>query len=159
MDLALAILCGLFMIVGLLGSILPVLPGPIISWVGILLLHFTSYANYSTSFLVISGVIMVLIVVLDYFIPIWGTKRFGGTKSGVIGSVLGLIVGLFFPPLGIIWGPFIGALIGEILANRREFKKALRSATGSFLGFLLGTGLKLIYCGVLAFYYFKDVFT
>lgn len=159
MDLALAILCGIFIVVGLLGSVLPVLPGPVISWVGILILHFTTYAEYTTGFLVTTGVVMVVILLLDYFIPIWGTKRFGGTKSGVTGSVIGLVVGLFFPPLGIIWGPFLGALVGEILANRKEFKKALKSATGSFLGFLLGTGLKLIYCGVLAFYYFKDVFS
>ncbi len=158
MDVALAVLCGLFVFIGLLGSVLPILPGPALSWVGILILHFTEYANFSTTFLVVTGVIMAAITVLDYFIPIWGTKKFGGTKAGVTGSTIGLIVGLFFPPFGIIVGPFLGALVGEIAANRQEFNKALRSATGSFLGFLLGTGLKLIYCGVLTYYYFTAVF-
>lgn len=157
MELVLVILCGIFVVVGLLGSVLPVLPGPALSWVGILILHFTSYADFSNGFLIGTAVAMVVISVLDYFIPIWGTKRFGGTKSGVTGSTVGLVAGLFFPPLGIILGPFLGALIGEILANRKEFKKAVRSATGSFLGFLLGTGLKLIYCGILIYYYFKAV--
>ncbi|HKK40234.1 MAG TPA: DUF456 domain-containing protein [Cryomorphaceae bacterium] len=159
MEIALAILSGLFLIIGLLGAILPVLPGPILSWVGILILHFTDYAEYTTTFLVVSALIVIAITVLDYFIPIWGTKKFGGTKAGVTGSTVGLIVGLFFPPLGLIIGPFAGALIGEILANRKEFKKALKSATGSFLGFLVGTGLKLIYCGVMIYYFFVAVFS
>jgi uncharacterized protein YqgC (DUF456 family) len=157
MELALVIISGLFLIIGLLGSILPILPGPILSWLGILILHFTEYAEYSTTFLVVTAVIMIVISVLDYFIPIWGTKKFGGTKAGVTGSTVGLVVGLFFPPIGLIIGPFAGALIGEILANRQEFKKALRSATGSFLGFLVGTGLKLVYCGVLFYYFFAAV--
>jgi len=158
MEIALAILSGLFVLIGLLGAILPILPGPIISWVGILILHFTDYAEYSTTFFVVTALIVVAITVLDYFIPIWGTKKFGGTKAGVTGSTVGLIAGLFFPPMGLIIGPFIGALVGEIVANRKEFKKALKSATGSFLGFLLGTGLKLIYCGVMIYYYFSAVF-
>jgi uncharacterized protein YqgC (DUF456 family) len=157
MELALVIISGLFLVIGLLGSILPILPGPILSWLGILILHFTEYAEYSTTFLVVTAVIMIVISVLDYFIPIWGTKKFGGTKAGVTGSTVGLVVGLFFPPIGLIIGPFAGALIGEILANRQEFKKALRSATGSFLGFLVGTGLKLVYCGVLFYYFFAAV--
>lgn len=155
MEIALAILSGLFVLVGLLGAILPILPGPIISWVGILILHFTEYAEYSTTFLVVTALIVIVITVLDYFIPIWGTKKFGGTKAGVTGSTLGLVVGLFFPPWGLIIGPFLGALIGEIVANRKEFKKALKSAAGSFLGFLLGTGIKLIYCGVMVYYFFS----
>lgn len=158
MEIALVVLSGLLVLVGVLGAILPILPGPIISWVGILILHITEYADYSTTFLVVTALIVIVITVLDYFIPIWGTKTFGGTKAGVMGSTVGLVVGLFFPPLGLIVGPFLGALVGEIVANRNEFKKALKSATGSFLGFLLGTGLKLTYCGVMIYYYFVAVF-
>jgi len=157
MEIALAALSGLFLLIGLLGSVLPVLPGPVLSWVGILILHFTEYAEYSTTFLLVTAAIMIVISILDYFIPIWGTKKFGGTKAGVTGSTVGLVAGLFFPPIGLIIGPFAGALIGEIMANRKEFKKAVKSATGSFLGFLLGTGLKLVYCGVLIYYYFAAV--
>jgi len=157
MEIALAALSGLFLLIGLLGSVLPVLPGPVLSWVGILILHFTEYAEYSATFLLVTAAIMIVISILDYFIPIWGTKKFGGTKAGVTGSTVGLVAGLFFPPIGLIIGPFAGALIGEIMANRKEFKKAVKSATGSFLGFLLGTGLKLVYCGVLIYYYFAAV--
>jgi uncharacterized protein YqgC (DUF456 family) len=158
MDIALAILSGLLIFVGLLGAILPVIPGPILAWVGILILHFTSYADFSSTFLWVSALIVIAITVLDYFIPIWGTKKFGGTKAGVTGSTIGLVVGLFFGPFGIILGPFIGALVGELVANREEFSKALKSATGSFIGFLLGTGLKLIYCGVMIYYFLSEVF-
>lgn len=102
--------------------------------------------------------VMVVITALDYFIPMWGTKRFGGTKAGVTGSTIGLIVGLFLGPIGIVVGPFLGALAGELITAPDEFKRALRSATGSFVGFLLGTGLKLIYGGLAAFYFFRELF-
>jgi len=158
MDVFLAVLSGLFLIVGFTGAILPVIPGPILSWLGLLLLHFSVYAEYSTSFLVISALLVVTITVLDYLIPIWGTKKFGGTKAGVTGSTVGLIVGLFLGPVGIILGPFLGALTGELIANKDDFSKALKSATGSFLGFLLGTGLKLAFCGMMIYYFLADVF-
>lgn len=158
MDIALAIFGGLFIFAGILGSLLPVIPGPPLSWGGLLLIHFSDYTSFSTTFLVVSAVAMVAVTVLDYFIPIWGTKRFGGSRAGVVGSTVGLIIGLFFGPIGIIFGPFLGALIGELAVNRKETKKALRSATGSFVGFVLGTGLKLIYGGFAAWYYAKEVF-
>ncbi|HKL02070.1 MAG TPA: DUF456 domain-containing protein [Cryomorphaceae bacterium] len=158
MDIALAIIGGLFIFVGIVGSLLPVIPGPPLSWVGLLLMHFSEYASFSTRFLVISAVVMVVVTALDYFIPIWGTKKFGGSRAGVMGSTIGLIVGLFFGPIGIILGPFLGAFIGELAVNRKETRKAMRSATGSFVGFLLGTGLKLIYGGFAAWYYSRELF-
>jgi len=159
LDIALAILSGLLILTGIAGSILPVLPGTPLCWLGLLVLHFTKYADYSTTFLVVTALVMIVISMLDYLIPMWGTKRLGGSKAGVTGSTIGLIVGLFFGPFGIIFGPFIGAFLGEILANKSEFRVALRSATGSFIGFLLSTGLKLIYGGFTAFYFFRDVFS
>ena len=94
----------------------------------------------------------MLIQVLDYFIPIWGTKKFGGTKIGVWGSVIGMIVGLFFAPLGIILGPFVGAIIGELIAGK-ETKLAIKAGFGAFIGFLFGTIAKLIVGGFLIYYY------
>jgi len=158
MDVFFAFLSGILILIGIVGSVLPVLPGPPISWVGILVLYFSKYADYSISFLVIMAAVMVVVTALDYLIPAWGTKQFGGSKAGVTGSVVGLVVGLFFGPLGIVLGPFVGAFLGELIANRSDFKLALKSATGSFIGFLLSTGLKLIYGGVCAFYFFKAVF-
>lgn len=159
MDIFLAILSGVLIFLGILGSLLPVLPGTPLAWLGILLLHFTKYADFSFTFWIIFTLVMLLISVLDYFIPIWGTKHFGGTKAGVYGATIGLIVGLFLGPVGIVAGPFIGAFIGELIVNRRDVNRALKSATGSFIGFLLGIGLKLTFCGFAIYYYIQAVFT
>lgn len=154
MDVFLAVVAALFLLGGLAGAILPALPGPPLAWLGILTLHFTSYAQFSNTFLIVSAVLMVAITILDIYIPIWGTKRFGGTKAGVWGSAIGLILGLiFFPPFGAIIGPFAGAFIGEILFAGADFNTARRSAVGSFLGFLAGTFIKIIYASVLVYYY------
>lgn len=157
MDIALAILAALLILAGLAGSVLPVLPGPPLCWVGLLVLQFTEFVDFTTTFLLVMFAIMVLVTALDYFIPIWGTKRFGGTRAGVRGSIVGLVVGLFFGPVGIVLGPFLGALAGELLVNQTEMKKALKSATGSFVGFLLGTGIKLVYGGFAIWYYISAI--
>jgi len=144
MDWFLAILGGLLMVVGLIGAVVPVLPGPPISYVGLLLLHFTKWADFSSNFLIVMAVVAVVVTAIDYFVPMWGTKKFGGSKAGVRGSTIGLIIGVFFfPPFGIIIGPFLGALIAELMLNSDDFNKALRSGLGSLVGFLMGTGLKL----------------
>lgn len=146
MDIALLIVGFLFMLVGILGSFLPVLPGPPLSWVGLLLLHLTLAIPQDWWFLGITGAVALFVFALDYIIPMMGTKKFGGTKYGVIGTTLGLLVALFFPifgPFGIIIWPFIGALVGE-LVNKADRKTATRAAFGSFLGFLTGTFMKFL---------------
>jgi uncharacterized protein YqgC (DUF456 family) len=158
MDIALIIIAGLLIVVGILGSVLPVLPGSPLCWFGLLLIHFTEKIQFTTTFLVVTAIFAVVVILLDYFIPIWGTKRFGGSKAGVTGATIGLIFGLFLGPVGIIFGPFIGAFLGEMLNDSKEVKKALKSATGSFLGFIFGTGLKLIYGGFCAWYFVSEVF-
>lgn len=132
------------MVLGVIGSFLPILPGPLTSWVGLLILHLTSIVSMSRPFLIITFSVALVIMVLDYIIPVMGTKRFGGSKMGIIGTSIGLIVGLIAPiPGGIIIGPFLGALIGELL-NKSNFKNALKAAFGSFLGFITSTFLKFI---------------
>jgi uncharacterized protein YqgC (DUF456 family) len=146
MDIFLLILGFILMLVGLIGSFLPILPGPPISWVGLLLLHFTSVIDMTWTFLGITLAIALLVFALDYVIPAIGTKKFGGTKAGVIGTTVGLVVALFFPilgPFGIIIWPFIGALVGELL-NKADKKTATKAAFGSFLGFLTGTFMKFL---------------
>ncbi|WP_339655212.1 DUF456 domain-containing protein [uncultured Maribacter sp.] len=146
MDIFLLILGFILMLVGILGSFLPILPGPPISWVGLLLLHFTSVINMTWTFLGITLAIALLVFALDYVIPAIGTKKFGGTKAGVIGTTVGLVVALIFPvfgPFGIIIWPFIGALVGELL-NKADKKTATKAAFGSFLGFLTGTFMKFL---------------
>ena len=161
MDFILALLGALAILLGIIGSIVPALPGPPFSWLGILLLHFTTYATFGNVFLLTTALFMLAITILDYYIPIWGTKKFGGSRAGVIGSTIGLLVGLIFSPFGlvsIIIGPFLGAFIGELLAHRNDVNKALKSATGALVGFLLGTGLKLTYGGIMAFYFVRELF-
>jgi uncharacterized protein YqgC (DUF456 family) len=151
-------LAGILLLVGLIGCILPIIPGPPISFIGILVIEATEKVDFSSNFLLTMFVLAAVVTALDYIIPVWGTKRFGGTRAGVIGSTLGLILGLvFFPPLGIIIGPFVGAVIGEMV-QKDDLSKALRSGIGSFIGFLLGTGLKLVVSSIMIYYYFKEVF-
>ena len=144
MEIFLVVLGIILMILGILGSFLPVLPGPLTSWLGLLVLHFTEGVELSNTFLIVTLLVAILIYILDYIIPAVGTKRFGGSKSGMIGTTLGLIVGLLSPiPFGIIIGPFVGALIGEMI-HRNDMQKALKAAFGSFLGFIASTFLKFI---------------
>ena len=163
MSTTLIILAVLLALVGIAGSVIPGLPGPPLSWVGLLLLRFTPVgADYSPAFLIITAVIAAVITVLDYVVPSMSTKRHGGSKAGVWGCNIGLvisIIGLPFGPqglLGVIVWPFVGALVGELLAGK-EISRALKAAWGAFKGFLLGTGLKLAYTLVLAVIIVKDV--
>jgi uncharacterized protein YqgC (DUF456 family) len=157
MDYVLIVLGILFIVGGLLGCVLPIIPGPPLSYVGLLLLHFTERYQFSTRFLIIWAVITAVVYALDYLIPAWGTKKFGGSKRGIWGSIIGLFVGLiFFPPFGLIIGAFLGAVIGE-LSSGKESGAALKSGFGSFMGFLLGTVLKLITSGIMTWYFFKEM--
>lgn len=147
------------MIVGIAGCFLPIIPGPPISFVGLLLLEFTTKSPFEANTLWTWAFIMAAVTALDYIVPVYGTKRFGGTKRGVWGSTIGLVVGLFFfPPIGIIVGPFIGAFVGEMSTGKSTNKAALRSALGSFVGFLVGTLLKLIASGWMAWLFARNVF-
>lgn len=157
MDILLIILGFICVVVGILGCFLPIIPGPPISYFGLLLVHWTERAQLESNTLLIWALVTAAVTALDYVVPIWGTKKFGGTKRGVWGSTIGLVVGLFFAPLGIIIGPFVGAFLGEMSASP-DSKKALRSAFGSFLGFLVGTLFKLIASGWMAWIYFSYVF-
>ena len=146
-DIILIILGGICLIIGLLGCVIPMIPGPPIAYAGILLLHVTDKVQYSTSQLLVWLLIVVVVQVLDYFTPIVGSKYSGGTKWGSWGCLIGSIIGIvFFSPWGIIIGPFGGAVIGELLGDRTT-KDALKSGIGALVGFLLGTVLKVVVCG------------
>ena len=144
MEILLLITAFVFVILGIIGSFLPVIPGPITSWVGLLILHLTNTVPINKSFLIITFAVALLVWVLDYIIPAIGTKRFGGSKYGVIGTSLGLIIGLIAPiPGGIIIGPFLGAFVGELVYQNNS-ERALKAAFGSFIGFLTSTFIKFI---------------
>ena len=145
MEYFLLILGLLLMIVGIIGSLLPALPGPPISWVGILLLYFCPGMETNYWLLGITLLIAVVIGILDYIIPAKGTKYFGGSKYGIWGTNIGLVVGIFAPiPFGFLIGPFVGALVGELIYNSQEKGRAFKAATGSFIGFLAGTFMKVL---------------
>lgn len=147
MDILLLIVGFICVIVGIFGSFLPVLPGPSISWLGILLLYITTTVPANYWILGISLLITIALTVLDYIIPAKGTKKFGGSSYGIWGTNIGLIVGIFVPiPLGFIIGPFLGAFIGELLYDYQDHQRALKAATGSLLGFLASSFMKFVVC-------------
>ena len=154
MDLLWTVIASCLMIAGIIGSVVPFLPGPPLSYGGLLVLQLREVTAFSTKFLLIWLAIVVVIVVLDYVVPIYGTKKFGGSKYGMWGCTIGLIAGFWFGPIGIIAGPFVGAFIGELLANN-ESDRALKAALGSFIGFLFSTLLKLVTCLVMGWYFIK----
>ena len=162
MNIVLIIAAILLALVGLVGSIVPGIAGPPFSFLGLLVLSFVRGIEYSTGFLVLMGVIAALVFALDYVVPAWGTKKLGGTKAGVRGSTIGLILGLlvtFIFPIGfiaVLIGPFVGAYIGEKQAGTND-SDALKAAFGSFVGFLVGTGLKVIFACVCIFYVVRDL--
>tara|TARA_X000000950_G_scaffold165022_1_gene201672 strand:+ start:12871 stop:13383 length:513 start_codon:yes stop_codon:yes gene_type:complete len=148
---------------GLIGSFLPIIPGPPLSYFGLLCLFFHSEIRdkISLSWVIFFGITMLVITILDYILPIWGTKKFGGTQSGQRGSTIGLIVAILlgagFPILGVfgvIVAPFFGAFAGELLGGQNS-KIAWKSGFGSFLGFLTGTIMKLIFGLIMIFEFLK----
>lgn len=163
MEILLITLGIVLLIVGYVSCILPPLPGPPVAFIALLLLHFgVGDIRFNGWTLTILGILSILVTILDNFVAIWGTQKFGGTKAGVRGSIIGLIIGIFFltpfiGPLSIMVGPFAGAFIGEIIAGQQP-ETALKSGIGSFIGFILGLGLKLILTTWIAFLFFKSVF-
>jgi uncharacterized protein YqgC (DUF456 family) len=152
-EIILVIVAFLFLLAGLAGAVVPVLPGPPLSYVGLLLLQWSGHGGFSTGFLWLWAAITVAVTIGDYFLPALITRQFGGSRSATIGSILGLLAGLFFfPPIGLIIGPFLGAFAGELIHNRTNGAKALNVATGSFLAFILSIGTKLIVCAMMMFY-------
>lgn len=145
MDIALILIGAICLVVAVLGCFLPVLPGPPVAYVGMLLLHFTDKVQYSVRQLLVWLVIVVAVQVLDYFIPMLGSKYGGGSKWGNWGCAIGTVFGLFFLPWGVVVGPFLGAVVGELL-GRNDLSQAVKSGIGSLLGFLFGTVLKLVLC-------------
>ncbi|MBR0309910.1 MAG: DUF456 domain-containing protein [Paludibacteraceae bacterium] len=148
MEITLLIIAGLCMLIGIIGCIVPGLPGTPIAYAGLWIAQATDRVDFSWQLLLTWGIVTVVVSVLDYVVPAWGTKRYGGTKYGVWGSTIGVIIGLFFGAVGVIVGPLIGAVIGELLAGK-EVEQALRAGWGSFIGLLCGTILKLVCCGLM----------
>jgi uncharacterized protein YqgC (DUF456 family) len=162
LDYILLVLSVLCIIVGIAGCILPVIPGPLVTYAGIVIIHFTKFADFNVNTLLVLGALAVIIQAFDYIVPAWGAKKFGGSRAGVWGSIIGLIIGIFFLPLGpfgiigILGGPFCGALAGELIAGK-ETDKALRAAFGTFIGFIAGTLMKLAVAIIITVFFIREI--
>lgn len=153
--LTLALSC---MIIGIVGSILPIIPGPIISFLGLVILYFTTAIPTNYWVLGITLVVTLTITILDYIIPAKGTKYFGGSKFGIWGTNIGLVIGIIIPiPFGFIIGPFVGALIGELFSDSKNQKRALKAAMGSFVGFLASSFIQFVVCVIFLGLYISIV--
>lgn len=154
MDLLWTVLACCLVVAGLVGSVLPLLPGPPLSYAGMLVLQLREEPAFTVRFLIGWLIVVGIVQALDYVVPLYGTKKFGGTKYGVWGCAIGLIAGLWFGPAGIVAGPFVGAFVGEWLASKQS-EQAFRAAVGSFIGFVFSTLLKLVICVVMGWYVVK----
>ena len=145
MDVLIYVLSFLLLVGGIAGCVLPILPGAPLGYAGLLLLHFTGRADFSTTQLVTWLIIVVILQVVDFITPLLGSKYTGGSEFGNRGCVAGTLIGMFFLPWGIIVGPFIGAVAGEMLGGS-DLSHAIWAGIGSLIGFLVGTLLKVIVC-------------
>ena len=142
-SIILCLVAGLLLLAGFLGTFVPILPGAPLAWAGLLAAHFSIYNEISILCLIITGLIAVLVSIADNIFPVTMTKKFGGSKYATTGATIGLIIGFFTGPWGIILGPFFGALVGELINKEGRNEGVLKAAFGAFMGFLLGTGLKM----------------
>jgi len=139
------ILCFVLLLVGILGTFLPVLPGLLLSICGLLIYKFGTDADLPMIYIWAFSILTIASVVLSYVIPAKTNRKYGGTRWGSIGSVIGTIVGLFLPiPLGFLIGMFAGVFIGEMLHDNNDMNKALQSTKGALIGFIYGTGFSFV---------------
>ena len=156
MDTFLIVLAGIFLIAGLIGSVISKLPGAPLCYLGIIILQYSSIAEFSVHFFIKWGILIIAVQGLDYLIPEWGNRKFGGSKKGVWGSFLGMIAGMYFGPVGITAGAIAGAFAGELYAGK-ESNQAIHHAISSFSFFILGTISQLIVAGILIYYYIDNL--
>jgi uncharacterized protein YqgC (DUF456 family) len=155
----LLIIASVLVVLGVIGSILPVLPGPTLSYIGLICLYFVRPGSVSVVWLVIFAAALILLTVINYLMPIWGSKFAGASKKGLTGAIVGSLIGIiFFPPLGIFVGAFLGAFLGE-LAGGKQPPDAIRAGIGTFLGNVSVIILQLVFSLTLAVYFFIRLFS
>ncbi|MBF0597055.1 DUF456 domain-containing protein [Faecalibacter rhinopitheci] len=158
-DFIINIIAAILIFVGIIGTVLPAIPGAPLALAGLLVFKlFSGDAGFGWEVIIIGGIFVIIGSILDYLLPVALTKKFGGSKYGIWGSIVGLIIGLFIPPFGFIIGPFIGAFLAELIFASKDVKSAIKSAFGSFVGFLLTTGYDFILCLIFAGILIYDVF-
>ena len=153
-----AIICA---VLGIIGSIVPGLPGPPLSWIGLLLVYFAGNRGdcdpISTNFLLIWLAVTTIVTILDYVIPGWFAKSTGGHKEASWGAIIGLFAGIFFTPIGMLAGALLGAFIGEFYFAQQDAMHSIKASLGAFLGFIFSTGMKLVVSGIMLFFIFKAI--
>ena len=152
MNVVMIILAVILGVVGIIGSIVPGIPGPPLSWVGLLLIYFFGGDPMSLTLLFVMLGVTILVTVLDFVVPAWFTKVTGGSKYAGRGAIAGLIIGMIVPPVGVIIGSLAGAFLAELIYGQKDAPDSLKSAFGAFLGFLFGTGVKLVAAGLMMYY-------
>lgn len=146
----------ILIMIGIAGSLLPLLPGPPIALAGLFVQLFREPDPFTSRFLWTWTAIVAVSLILDYLLPVWTTKRFGGTKYGAWGCTIGFVLAFWMGPLGVILGPFLGAFVGELIGGQTS-KRSFRAALGSFAGFLLGSFLKLVICFMMLYYVIRSI--
>ncbi len=155
MEVVLIILAILLLFAGLLGCILPAIPGPPLSYIGLLLVQW-AWKHFGTTTLIVFAVITIIVTILDYVIPVWGAKVFGATKQGIYGSIIGMLVGTLLTPVGMIAGLLIGAILGDVVGGRK-LSDSVGSGLGTFIGTMAGMAVKLIVSGIMTFMVFFKI--
>lgn len=151
-------IAGILLIIGIIGCIVPVIPGPPLSFFGLLILQLLDPSPFTIGFMLLMAFITIIVTIIDYMLPVWGARKFGSSRWGIFGSILGLIIGLFiFPPIGIFIFPFVGAFLMEFISGKETFK-AFRASIGVFLGFIIGSVAKVIVSGYMFWKFLEAVF-
>lgn len=156
-EIIVIVIGSLFSILGIIGCIFPALPGPPLNYIALLLIHFTGIYEFTTTFLIVYLIINIVVQALDYVLPVYGAKRYGASKKGIWGSVIGIVLGFFFfPPFGVILGALIGAVAGELIAGKKE-SEAMRAGFATFIASLIMMVAKLALSVIMTFYFVKGV--
>lgn len=143
------------MLAGAVGCFVPVIPGPVIAYAAL----WTLYAfgcPPPMSILIAGGIVLVVVEVIDYVLPSVCAKKFKCSGWGVFGCFVGTIVGLFFLPFGILLGPFLGTVAGELIAGK-NVPASIRGGFGALLGFVICLGLKLASVGLYTWWFFSSL--
>lgn len=149
----------ILLLVGFIGCVIPGIVGPPFSFLALILLSVAKrWEPFSPAFLLIMAALTIAVTVLDYVVPAAGARKFGASKFGIWGAIIGMLIGLIFaPPLGMIIGAFVGAVVGELMVGKQSLD-ALKAGWGVFVGVMLGILLKLIASGIMTFYFIKALF-
>ena len=146
MDVFLIVLALTLAVIAVIGSYVPALPGPVMAYGSLWIAQASDYCDFSSTYLIVMAVATAIVFALDYFLPALITKKMGASNAASWGAFIGSIVGMFLTPVGIIFGMMIGAFIGEYFFASEDHVQSFKAVVGAFLGFLAGTGLKLILC-------------